>query len=112
MRLSGALASQADPAGELARAQELLALDPANIKARTLRAKLLFKAGRLDEAARELEAVLTENQTDNSARYGLAVIYEKKGDLPAARAEWGTFLQFEPGNTAVAGRLSALEATP
>ncbi|HAT73211.1 MAG TPA: hypothetical protein DCS63_10395 [Elusimicrobia bacterium] len=112
LRLSGALASSAAPAGELARAQDLLALDAASPKARTLRAKLLFKAGRLDEAARELEAVLAENQADNAARYGLAVIYEKKGSLSAARAEWRTFLQFEPGNAAVAGRLNALETAP
>ena len=107
-RLSGALASAGASAGELTRAEALLALDPASLKARTLRAKLLFKAGRLDEAARDLRAVLAENLADNSARYGLAVIYEKTGKLPEARAEWRDFLQFEPGNAAAVARLKEL----
>jgi cytochrome c-type biogenesis protein CcmH/NrfG len=55
-----------------------------------------------------LKAVLQTNPQDNMARYGLAVIYEKRGDIPAARAEWETFLQFEPANAAVLARLKAL----
>ncbi|OGR74646.1 MAG: hypothetical protein A2X38_02230 [Elusimicrobia bacterium GWC2_61_25] len=111
-RLSGALAAPAATPGALAQADALLALDPASLKARALRAKLLFKAGRLDEAARDLKAVLAANYPDNAARYGLAVIYEKTGDLAAARAEWRVFLQLEPNNAAAAARLRELETRP
>lgn len=94
--------------GALKAADALLAMDPASEKALALRAKLFFKAGNMDEARRDLVSALQKNREDNSARYGLAVIYEKQGDLAAARAEWGTFLQLEPGNAAVAARLKAL----
>ncbi len=93
---------------ELKAADSLLAMDPANPKARLLRAKTYFKAGRLPEARAALEALVKEKENDNQARYGLAVIYEKEGDLPKARAEWERFLQFEPGNQAAEQRLKAL----
>ena len=93
---------------DLKEADALLALDPANQKARLLRAKIYFKAGRLPEAGKALEELLKENDSDNQVRYGLAVIYEKEGNVPLARAEWRRFLQQEPGNAAVAQRLQAL----
>lgn len=106
--LSRRLASPSAGPQELKAADALLELSPGNLKAMTLKAKLLFKAGRLDEAAAGLKAVLAADPQDNLARYGLAVIYEKQGNVPAARSEWETFLQFEPGNAAVAARLKAL----
>ena len=93
---------------DLKAADALLTLEPANQKARLLRAKIYFKAGRLPEAREALEGLLKENDSDNQVRYGLAVIYEKEGNVPLARAEWRRFLQLEPGNAAVAGRLQAL----
>lgn len=106
--LARELGTAALPPGALKAADALVAMDPASGKALALRARLLFKAGRLDEARADLVSALQKNMEDNQARYGLAVIYEKQGDLPAARAEWGTFLQLEPGNAAVAARLQAL----
>jgi tetratricopeptide (TPR) repeat protein/O-antigen ligase len=106
--LSRELASAAPAAESLKAADALLRLAPDNLRARTLKAKLLFKAGRLEEASEGLKAVLEADPQDNQARYGLAVICEKRGDIPAARAQWETFLQFEPGNAAVAARLKAL----
>jgi Flp pilus assembly protein TadD len=106
--LARSLETPALPAGALKAADALVALDPESEKALALRARLLFKAGRLDEARRDLAAALLRNHDDNSARYGLAAIYEKQGNLPAARQEWGTFLQVEPENAAVAARLKAL----
>jgi len=86
----------------------LLNLDPANVKVVMLKAKLLFKAGDIGGAETLLSSLLEKDPADNSARYGLAAIYEKEGDFSRARAEWGIFLQFEPGNAAVAARLKAL----
>jgi len=107
-RLSDSLAAGSAGAEALREADRLIAAAPNSLKALTLRAKLFFKLGRLDEAAADLRAVLAADYSDNGARYGLAVIYEQKGDLPAARAEWQTFLSLEPSNAAVAARLNAL----
>ncbi len=93
---------------EVKEADALLALEPANPKARLLRAKIYFKAGRLPEARAALEGLLKEKYADNQTRYGLAVIYEKEGNVPLARAEWERFLQLEPGNVTVERRLRAL----
>ncbi|HNW44925.1 MAG TPA: tetratricopeptide repeat protein [Elusimicrobiales bacterium] len=100
-------AARTDPAA-IKAAEALVALDPENLKARTLRAKFYFKAGRLADARRELASVLADNDADNSVRYGLASVYEKEGNFALARAEWSRFLQYEPGNSAVAARLQAL----
>ncbi len=105
-RLAASLSGTPGP-GDLKAADGLVAAHPGNVKALALRAKLLFKAGRLDEAAADLRAVLAEDYADNSARYGLAVILEKKGDLKGAAAQWRAFLELEPGNSAVAARLKA-----
>ncbi len=101
---SGGAGSPAD----LVAADKLVALDSSNAKARLLRAKLYYKSGKLSEAKAALQGLLKDNNSDNQARYGLAVIYEKEGDIPRARSEWQQFLQLEPGNTAVAKRLRAL----
>lgn len=93
---------------DLEAADSLLAMDPANPKARLLRAKLYFKAGRLPEARMALEELLKERYADNQARYGLAVVYEKEGKAAQARAEWERFLQQEPGNADAARHLQAL----
>lgn len=108
LRLAAGLGAAAPSPAALRTADALVAAAPHSLKARSLRAKLLFKAEQLDAAAADLRAVLDTDFNDNSARYGLAVIYEKKGDLPAARAQWEAFLGIEPGNSAVAGRLRAL----
>ncbi|MDO8805518.1 MAG: tetratricopeptide repeat protein [Elusimicrobiota bacterium] len=95
-------------AQEVKAAEALLAMEPANLKARLLCAKIYYKAGRLPEARAVLEGLLKETYSDNQARYGLATIYEKEGNIQLARAEWQRFLQLEPGNAAAAQRLQAL----
>ncbi len=108
-----AVASHADSGGDvpvlLRQASALLAADPGNPKVRMLRAKIFFRAGRLAEARADLEATLEARPADNSARYGLAVVYEKEGNNPMARAQWERFLEIEPNNAAVAARLKALK---
>ena len=107
-----ALAPQADAGPAVAellrRADALVAMDPGNARALLLRGKLLFRAGRLAGARADLETALLEAPADNQARYGLAVIYEKEGNVPAAVTQWSRFLENEPGNAAAAARLAAL----
>jgi len=108
VRAEQILGAPAAGPSDLKAADALLAMDPGSAKARLLRAKIYFKAGRLAEARAALEALLKENDSDNQVRYGLASIYEKEGDIARARAEWQRFLQQEPGNAAAAQRLQAL----
>ncbi|OGS13628.1 MAG: hypothetical protein A2234_00070 [Elusimicrobia bacterium RIFOXYA2_FULL_58_8] len=93
----------------LKNSEALVALEPENVKARTLRAKVYFKAGRFAQSRADLEAILKDNEGDNSVRYGLAVVYEKEGNIPAARAEWSRFLQYEPANAEISRRLELLK---
>jgi Flp pilus assembly protein TadD len=92
------------------KADALVAMDPAAPKALMLRAKLFFREGKLAAARADLQAALRVTPDDNAARYGLAVVFEKEGDVPAAIAQWRRFLETEPGNAAVAARLAALQA--
>ncbi|MBI4351901.1 MAG: tetratricopeptide repeat protein [Elusimicrobia bacterium] len=108
-RLEKISASPGPVPGDLEAADSLLARDPSSPKARLLRAKIYFRAGRLAEAREALQGLLKEKDADNQARYGLAVIYEKEGNLPLARAEWERFLLQEPGNAAVRQRLKELQ---
>jgi Tfp pilus assembly protein PilF len=94
---------------ELKAADDLLSRDPASPKARLVRSKLYFRAGRLAEAKAGLKSLLLENDLDNQARYGLASIYEKEGDKKMAREMWERFLQIEPGSAIAAQRLRALQ---
>ncbi|HCC48020.1 MAG TPA: hypothetical protein DEQ38_07910 [Elusimicrobia bacterium] len=109
LRLDQIAAEAAIKPAHLAAADKLLAYDPSAARAQLLRAKLYFKADRLPEAKAALQRLLRDNHSDNQARYGLAVIYEKEGSLDLARAEWGRFLQQEPGNAAIAQRLQGLK---
>jgi len=108
-RVEAASSAAAVPAGALKEADAMTAAAPHSVPARALRARVYFKAGRLPEARAQLEAILRDNDADNNARYGLAVIHEREGNLEAARAVWTRFLQQEPGNAGVAARLRALE---
>jgi tetratricopeptide (TPR) repeat protein len=108
-RLEAASGAPSVSEADLKAAAALLAQAPQSPKARLLLAKLHYKAGRLAEAKAALEHLLNENDLDNQARYGLAAIYEKEGNKPLARAAWERFLQIEPGNTAAAQRLRALQ---
>ncbi|OGR75440.1 MAG: hypothetical protein A2X32_13050 [Elusimicrobia bacterium GWC2_64_44] len=109
LRLERVLAGPGAAPADLKAADALLALEPASPRARLLRARLYFKAGRLPEAKTELAALVRNNYADNQARYGLAVIYEREGEIALAREEWRRFLEVEPGNAAIAQRLAALK---
>jgi tetratricopeptide (TPR) repeat protein/O-antigen ligase len=108
-RLEAASGGPAVTGAELKAADDLLSRDPASPKARLVRSKLYFRAGRLAEAKAGLKSLLLENDLDNQARYGLASIYEKEGDKKMAREMWERFLQIEPGSAIAAQRLRALQ---
>ena len=100
-------AGDASPSAQVL-ADRLVALDPGNLSALGLRAKVNFKAGNTGKAKKDLLAVLAANPLENNARYGLAVVYEKEGAFENARREWNKLLAAEPNNPAIAEHLSKL----
>ncbi|MBI4802696.1 MAG: O-antigen ligase family protein [Elusimicrobia bacterium] len=97
-----------DASSVQASADRLVALDPGNLHALGLRAKVRFKAGNTAKAKEDLLAILAADPRENNARYGLAVVYEKEGDFENARREWDKILAAEPNNAAAAEHLSKL----
>jgi len=91
-----------------AAADTLIRLEPENINALALRARLSFKAGDIKNTKSDLLTILRAKPSDTGARYGLAVIYEKEGDFKSARNEWEMLLKAEPGNASAAGHLNNL----
>ena len=57
-----------------------------------------FKEERYDEARNKLNKVLSMNSKSDYAHYWLGNIYEKEGDIIAARKEWRTALKINPRN--------------
>jgi len=107
-RLERASSSPSINSSDLKAADALAAVEPRSPKAVLLRAKLYFRADRLAEAEASLQELLKADDTDNQARYGLAVIYEKQGNRDLARLQWQRFLLYDPGNKGVQDRLNAL----
>jgi len=73
-----------------------------------LKSKALFKIGQIDKAKDLLIEVLNRKDNFNEARWGLAVIYEKKGLFDEAKRQWQKILEYEPNNQEVQERLKKL----
>lgn len=131
----GALASlalvldlDADPSTVLAGCEEIIREDPDNIRARRVRGRALLRAGRTDDALKELEhvsqtsddlaeelteayqAVLEQDGSNNSARLGLARAYCRGGQLDDACQAYRQLLSQDPmaSQDVVAGALEIL----
>lgn len=65
------------------------------IKSMNLLGLIYLDEGKLDEAQQEFEGILQKNKNSGDAYYGLGVIYEKKGELIKARAEWRKALRVQ-----------------
>lgn len=58
------------------------------LKSMNLLGLIYLDENKLDDAQKEFEGILQKNKNSGDAYYGLGVIYEKKGELVKARAEW------------------------
>lgn len=65
------------------------------LRSQTLLAKIYLEEENYDEAKELFDAVLEKNENSPDAHYGLGVIFEKKGDMVKARAEWRKTLKID-----------------
>lgn len=65
------------------------------LKSMNLLGLIYLDEDKLDEAQKEFEGILQKNENSGDAYYGLGVIYEKKGELVKARAEWRKALRVQ-----------------
>ena len=81
---------------EVKEADALLALEPANPKARLLRAKIYFKAGRLSKPGdRSKEACLKKLPCRQPGPLRPGYDLRERGNIQLARAEWQRFCQLD-----------------
>jgi tetratricopeptide (TPR) repeat protein len=69
----------------IAALQRSVQLDPDISQSRELLGKLLYREGRLDEAASQLELAIRLDPGNEAAIYQLAQVYSKKGDTVRAK---------------------------
>ncbi len=72
--------------------------DPADIRARTARATILFYLRKHKEAIPDLRYLLKRNNKDETARYLLVICLLESGFAPAAKAELDIFLRHNPSD--------------
>lgn len=65
------------------------------VKSKTLLGNILLEDEDFDSAEVEFSDVLAKNENSADAHYGLGVIYEKRGDMVRARAEWRRALRIQ-----------------
>ena len=65
------------------------------MKSQILLGNIYIEQEKYDDAMKEFEEVLKKNANSADAHYGIGVIYEKRGDMVAARSEWRTTLKIQ-----------------
>ncbi len=65
------------------------------LKSMNLLGLIYIDEDKLDEAEKEFEDILKKDKNSADAYYGLGVIYEKRGELVKARAEWRKALRVQ-----------------
>jgi len=82
-----------DQAGAVQRLRDAVRLEPGNAAFRNNLAWALFRAGEVDEAARELEGVLRDDPGRAIAYANLGEVRLAQGDTTAAIAAYRRFLE-------------------
>ena len=97
-----AIAEQYVNAGEYKAAEQYLFRiinnsenDEIIVKSQVLLGNIYIEQELYDDALKEFENVLKKNENSADAHYGIGVIYEKRGDMVAARAEWRKTLKIQ-----------------
>ncbi|MCR4733681.1 MAG: tetratricopeptide repeat protein [Treponema sp.] len=75
------------------------------IKSRILLATIYIEMNNYDDALKEFNAVIENNDNSADAHYGIGLIYEKQNNTVKARAEWRNALKIQPNH---AGALKKL----
>jgi len=102
--------------GKFAEAAEayskLVKAEPEDGSLRTSLAGTLGALGRYDEALQEIDAAIRLQPLNPEAYHNRAVIRERKGDIPAAIADYRTALRYRPDYVPSQQALVRLGATP
>ncbi|MCA1650243.1 MAG: tetratricopeptide repeat protein, partial [Acidobacteria bacterium] len=85
-----------DATAALAAIERAKSVDPEDPLVHLSLAQSYQRTGRIDEAARELEAVITLRPTNDDAHRLLGAIYEQKGKMPEALAEYKRAIAIRP----------------
>lgn len=75
-------------------------------KSRLMLANIYLEEENYDDAQKEFEEVLKNNQNSDDAHYGIGVIYEKQGNLVKARSEWRNALKITGNHAGALKKLS------
>ncbi len=96
------IAEQYNKAGQFAAAKQYLYRisstsknDELILKSKLLLAQIYINEKDYDSAKKELELILEKDKNCADAYYELGILYEKKGNLIKARAEWRTTLHIQ-----------------
>jgi predicted AlkP superfamily phosphohydrolase/phosphomutase/Flp pilus assembly protein TadD len=91
---------------------KLVKTEPDDGSLRTSLAGALGALGRYDEALKEIDAAIRLQPLNPEAYHNRAVIHERKGDIPAAVADYRTAVRYRPDYTPSQQALLRLRAAP
>jgi tetratricopeptide (TPR) repeat protein len=80
----------------IAELRASLQLNPRNAKAASTLGVIYFNLGQFDDALVQQKTALTLDANFANAHYGLAMIYQRRGDHAAARRHFEEFVRLEP----------------
>ena len=75
------------------------------MRSRALLGNILLGEGDFDGAEKEFEAIIEKNDNSADAHYGLGLVYESRGNLAKARAEWRKTLRIQVNHADALGKI-------
>lgn len=75
------------------------------MRSRVLLGNILLGENDFDGAEKEFEAIIEKNDNSADAHYGLGLVYESRGNLAKARAEWRKTLRIQVNHAEALGKI-------
>lgn len=79
------------------------------LKSHLLQGDIYLRQGNFDEAEKEFNFILEKNENSADALYGLGVVYESRGDVAKARAEWRRVLRIQNNHPLALKKMSEIK---
>lgn len=80
--------------------------DELKLKSKLLLGNIYIDKEDYDNALKEFETILEENENSADAHYGIGLIYEKQNNIVKARAEWRKAKRIQPNHAGALKKLS------
>lgn len=80
--------------------------DELKLKSKLLLGNIYIDKEDYDNALKEFEGILEENENSADAHYGIGLIYEKQNNIVKARAEWRKAKRIQPNHAGALKKLS------